>query len=210
MRTVTALEKRVNERASEPVLRNSNDLVPLEEERAVILRLQQGDRSAAAVLYGWYGDAVYRQVVLPRLPNPDLANDCLAETFVTALTKIGSYRFQNVSIFFWLRRIAINKVVDVYRRQGRNAELPETVSEEESDLTEPAPKPDRNLEVEDTRKMVETSLSRLNPRYAEVLKLRLIEERPREECAEVLGIKVGTLDVLLHRATKAFRKVYPP
>ena len=209
MGPVMALETRVSERATEPAAR-VNDLVPLEEERAVILRLQQGDRSAAGTLYGWYGEPVYRQVILPRLPNPDLANDCLAETFVTALTKIGTYRFQNVSIFFWLRRIAINKVVDVYRRQGRNAELPETVNEDENELIEAPAKPDRGLEVEDTKRMVETSLSQLNPRYAEVLRLRLIEERSREECAQLLDVKVGTLDVLLHRATKAFRKVYPP
>jgi RNA polymerase sigma-70 factor (ECF subfamily) len=199
----------VNERAPAPA--RSNDLVPLEEERAVILRLQEGDRSAAAVLYGWYGDPVYRQVVLPRLPNVDLANDCLADTFLTALTKIGSYRFQNVSIFFWLRRIAINKVMDLYRRQGRLTELPETFSEDDgAGLGDSPPKPDRGLEVEDTRRMVETSLSQLNPRYSDVLRMRLLEERSREECADVLGVKVGTLDVLLHRATKAFRKVYPP
>jgi DNA-directed RNA polymerase specialized sigma24 family protein len=58
--------------------------------------------------------------------------------------------------------------------------------------------------------MVETSLSRMNPRYAEVLRMRLIEETPREACAEKLGITVGNLDVLLHRAAKAFRKVFPP
>lgn len=187
-----------------------SDLVPLEEERAVIARLQAGDRSAAAVLYGWYGDALYRQVILPRLPSPDLANDCLAETFVTALTRIDTYRFRNVSIYFWLRRIAINKVIDTYRRQGRHTELPDVVNEDDNELVEPAEKPDRQLDVDDTKQMVETSLSRLNPRYAEVLRLRLIEERTREECAELLGVKVGTLDVLLHRASKAFRKVYPP
>lgn len=195
---------------SAPEVAKKSDLVPLEEERAVVLRLQNGDRSAAAVLYGWYGDALYRQVILPRLPNADLGSDCLAETFVTALTKIGAYRFQNVSIFFWLRRIAINKVVDVYRRQGRTTELQDNVGEEDNSLVEPTEKPDRQLEVEDTKRMVETSLSQLNPRYAEVLRMRLIDERTREECADVLGVKVGTLDVLLHRATKAFRKVYPP
>lgn len=176
----------------------------------MILRLQQGDRSAAATLYGWYGEPLYRQVILPRLPSPDLANDCLAETFVQALTKIAQFKIQNMSIFFWLRRIAINKVIDVYRRQGRQVELPEVVSEEENELTEPAEKPDRNLDVVETKQMVDTSLSRLNPRYAEVLRMRLIEERSREECAALLDITVGNLDVLLHRATKAFRQVYPP
>ena len=40
--------------------------------------------------------------------------------------------------------------------------------------------------------------------------MRLIDETPREQCAESLGITVGNLDVLVHRAAKAFRKVYPP
>ena len=40
--------------------------------------------------------------------------------------------------------------------------------------------------------------------------LRLIEDRTREECAEEMGVTVGNFDVILHRATKAFRKVYPP
>lgn len=188
----------------------SPDLVPIEEEQTVVARLQSGDRSAAAALYGWYGDPLYRAVILPRLPSPDLASDCLAETFITALTKIDTYRFQNVSIFFWLRRIAINKVIDTYRRMGRTVELMDNVGEDENALVEPTARPDRSTDADETKKMVETSLSRLNPRYAEVLRMRLIEDRTREECAAVLGVTVGNFDVLLHRAAKAFRKVYPP
>jgi RNA polymerase sigma-70 factor (ECF subfamily) len=58
--------------------------------------------------------------------------------------------------------------------------------------------------------MVELSLSRLNQRYAQALRMRLLEERSREECADALGVKVGNFDVIFHRATKAFRKGYPP
>jgi RNA polymerase sigma-70 factor (ECF subfamily) len=198
----------VNEPAK-PV--RTTDLVPLEEERVVILRLQQGDRSAAAQLYAWYGDLVYRQVILARLPNPDRANDCLADTFCTALTRITTYEVRNLSIFFWLRRIAINKVIDLYRKEGRNVELPESLSDDDaSAVAEPTSAPDQRIDADETRKMVETSMSRLNPRYAEVLRLRLLEDKSREECADLLGVKGGTLDVLLHRAAKAFRQVYPP
>lgn len=197
----------MNERAK-PV--QSLYLAPPEEERAVIVRLQRGDRSAAAVLYGWYGDALYRQVILPRLPNLDLANDCLAETFVSALTRIETYRLHNVSIYFWLRRIAINKVIDLYRRQGKQTELPPQVGEDDNELVAPAERPDRHVEVDDTRRMVEISLSRINPRYADALRLRLIDERSREECAAALGITVNNFDVLLHRASKAFREAFPP
>lgn len=188
-----------------------SDLVPLDQEHAVIERLQAGDRTAFATLYGWYGMRIYRQAILPRLPDPTLAEDALREAFRTALEKIGTYKPQGRSIFFWLRRIAINKAIDIHRRHKRDRALAEAVQLEPVDSLHQQPdRPDRGLEVEDVRRMVETSLSRLNPRYATALRMRLIEDRDRVECAEALGIKVGTFDVLFHRACKAFRKGYPP
>jgi RNA polymerase sigma-70 factor (ECF subfamily) len=77
-------------------------------------------------------------------------------------------------------------------------------------MSTPPPAPDRLPELEDTREQVELSLSRLNPRYALALRLRLLEDREREECAAILGVTVGNFDVILHRACKAFRQGYPP
>ncbi len=58
--------------------------------------------------------------------------------------------------------------------------------------------------------MIDTSLGLMNERYAQALRLRLLDDKSREECAEALGVTVGNFDVILHRAAKAFRKVYPP
>ncbi|MBT3222638.1 MAG: sigma-70 family RNA polymerase sigma factor [Proteobacteria bacterium] len=177
----------------------------------MIERLKQGDRDAFATLYGWYGDSIYRQAVLPRLPNRELAEDCLRETFRTALEKIESFRIENRSIFFWLRRIAVNKAIDIHRRHKRDQALADAVNAEpNTHLSHQPPRPDRGLEIADAKKQVDTSLTQLNPRYAQALRLRLIEDRSREECAESLGVTVGNFDVILHRACKAFRKVYPP
>ncbi len=86
-----------------------NELVPLDEERAVIERLQAGDRTAFATLYGWYGERLYRQVIWPRVGSREAAEDVLRETFRIALEKIGSFTYDGKSVFFWLRRIAINR-----------------------------------------------------------------------------------------------------
>lgn len=174
----------------------------------MIRQLQSGNRAAFATLYGWYGDPIYRSAILPRLPNRELAEDCLRETFRVALEKIETFRLQNRSIFFWLRRIAINKAIDIHRRHKRDHDLADAVKNEQQPAG-PA-SPDRGLEVADTKREVELSLGRMNERYATALRLRLIEERPREECASTMGISVGNFDVVLHRACKAFRKVYPP
>lgn len=190
--------------------KEASDLVPLEEERAVIQRLKQGDRQAVAVLYGWYGDKLYRQSILPRLPVVELAEDCLRDTFRTVLERIDSFQDQNRSIFHWMRRIAINKAMDVYRRHQRDRKLVEKVQAQPEPLHQQPAAPDRGLEVDDLKRDVALSLSRLNERYALALRLRLLEERSREECAEIMGVKVGNFDVILHRAAKAFRQEYPP
>ena len=54
----------------------------------------------------------------------------------------------------------------------------------------------------------DATLSGLHPRYAEAIKLRLAEERPRTDCAVALGVSVETFDVLLFRAVRAFRKAF--
>ena len=68
-------------------------VMPLEEERVVIERLQAGDRTAFATLYGWYGDKIYRQAILPKLPDRAAAEDVLRDTFRKALEKIDQGTF---------------------------------------------------------------------------------------------------------------------
>ena len=65
-------------------------------------------------------------------------------------------------------------------------------------------------EVEETKAQVEKALTLINPRYAEALRLRLLQDEDRDVCAERMGVTIGNFDVILHRACNAFRKVYPP
>jgi RNA polymerase sigma factor (sigma-70 family) len=188
-----------------------SDLAPLEEESAVVVRLKQGDRAAAGQLFTWYADLLYRQVILPRMPVREAAEDVLKDTFRICLERIETYTPGQVSIFFWLRRIAINRALDVHRRRqtARKAHHEaETVIART--MAPPPPPPDRAPEQRETRQMVQASLAKLNPRYALALKLRVLEEHEREHCAAELGVTLGNFDVILHRACKAFRKVYPP
>jgi len=181
------------------------------EELAVIDRLKQGDRSAAATLFEWFADGLYRRAILPRLPNRELAEDVLKDTFRLALERIEQFQPQGKSIFFWLRRIAVNRAMDVHRARKREHGLKDHKQAAiERTMSPPPPAPDHAPEVAQTKEQVHAALKSLNPRYAQALQLRLIEDRDREECAEAMGVTVGNFDVILHRACKAFRKVYPP
>jgi len=189
----------------------SVDLPPLEEEQRVVERLQSGDREAAAILFQWFADGLYRRAILPKLPVPELAEDVLKDTFRIALERIETFTQHDRSIFFWLRRIAINRAIDVHRARKRDRKpMEQQQTTIERTMSTPPPAPDRAPEIEETRTAVNAALDKLNPRYAEALRMRLIEDRDREECANALGVTVGNFDVILHRAAKAFRKVYPP
>jgi len=183
----------------------------LADEAEVVLRLRSGDRGALATLYGWHGDRLYRQVILPRLPRIDLAEDVLRDTFRLAVERIAQYEPRDVSIFFWLRRIAINRAMDVHRAEGRDRRL-HVAARVDPDRTvgAPPPPPDRASDLAELRDRVQASMGTLHARYAEALRLRLLEDRDRDECAAAMGVTVGNFDVILHRACKAFREAWDP
>ena len=189
----------------------------IQEERAMVEALQRGERQAAALLYETFSGVLFRKVILSRLPYVDQAEDVLCETFRIALEKIDTYTVVDRSIFFWLRRIAINLVIDTYRKQVRKRELAERILARDAVGmvvgTDSQTAEDSLIDsehIEDTKDMVHRALEKLNPRYAMALKLRLLEDRSREECALELEVSVSTFDVLFHRACKAFRDNYPP
>jgi len=189
----------------------------VEQEREMILALQKGDRRAASWLYETFADTLFRKVILSRLPYVEQAEDVLCDTFRIALEKIETYQIIDRSIFFWLRRIAINLVVDTYRKQVRKRELAERILARDavhmvmgSRSTQADDVLSQTEEEQDTKTMVNLALEKLNPRYAKALRMRLLEDQSREFCAESFGISVGNFDVLFHRASKAFRDNYPP
>jgi RNA polymerase sigma-70 factor, ECF subfamily len=61
-------------------------------------------------------------------------------------------------------------------------------------------------DLEAARAKLTSALDRINPRYASAIRLRVIEERSREEVAAELGVSTATFDVILHRAMTALRK----
>jgi RNA polymerase sigma factor (sigma-70 family) len=127
------------------------------------------------------------------------------------MERIHQYQPQGASIFFWLRRIAINRATDVHRARQRQRRLEDAVRvEPDRTVGQRPPAPDRAPEVAQTRELVRAALDQLNPRYATALRMRLLEELDRDECAAALDVTVGNFDVIFHRACKAFRKVYTP
>lgn len=184
----------------------------LEDERRLVERAKAGDQDALRPLLERYGGLLYGAVILPRLHNAAAAEDVLRDTLLTAVEKINSFEWQGRSLYAWLRQIAAHKVIDAHRRNARTGRMLVALAAESPISTEPDESAEASLIAEEERRdrasRVERTLAALHPRYREVLLLRLCDELPREDCARRLGVTLGTLDVLVFRAIRSFRKRY--
>lgn len=179
----------------------------IENEREVIERAAAGDVRAFETIYRTYAPVLYSYVLVPMLGDRDDANDCLRNTFLSAHKHLGNFKWQPSGIYPWLKTMAKNKARDLLRAVGRRRRLRGAFAEHNERLSSHATNPaEEKMQREALRQRIDGVLETLNPRYATVLRLRLLEDRSREECAEQLEVKIGTLDVLLFRACKSFRK----
>lgn len=179
-------------------------------EQQCLERARRGDAEAFGALYRAFAAPLYRQILLPRLGSPALAEEALADTFCTALAQLGRFEERGVSVWYWLVRVAANKATDVLRRQSAAGRALVRMAGLLEPLGEPAAGPEGALDHAERqlrlRQRVAEVLARGNPRYRTALELRFLQDRSRTECAAALALKLGTFDVLLLRALKAFRR----
>jgi RNA polymerase sigma-70 factor (ECF subfamily) len=181
-----------------------------ERDRLLVERAQAGDRAAIGQLLTQYGPGLYRTVLLPRLGSEAAAKDALGETYAKVVERIGQFRWQDVGFYPWLRTVGLRVALDHLRARKRLVLWEAEDVAREVDLGESGPQADDRLQEqrdgELARAKVAAALGRINPRYAQAIRLRVLEERPREEVAETLGVTPATFDVLLHRAIAALKK----
>lgn len=182
----------------------------LEQEHRLVEEAQQGNLDAMRPILERYAAPLYGTVILPRLGDAASAEEVLRDTLATAVEKIRRFTWQGKSIYPWLRQIAINKVYDVHRQSRRSRRLADAMVHEIAVESDPASHADAQLIADQERQAhrtrIEHTLRRLQERYRVAIELRLVQELSREDCARRLGVTIGTFDVLLFRAIRAFRK----
>jgi RNA polymerase sigma factor (sigma-70 family) len=187
-----------------------NDTAQRLWERQCLARALRGEPAAFGEIYDAYAARVYERVLLPVLGNAAAAEDALGETFRIALQKLADFEPGKVSIYYWLARIARNKALDLHRAKKVSGRALANFENLLEPLCTPHDSPEELLEREVSRhaigEAVQATLSELNERYRRAIELRFLQDLSRETCAEQLGVKLGTFDVLILRALRAFRK----
>jgi RNA polymerase sigma factor (sigma-70 family) len=191
--------------------------VDLEQERSEVERAQAGDRAALAVILRRYGPMLFRSVLLPRLGSQVAAEEALSQTYAKVIEKLDRFTWQSVGVYPWLRVVAMRVALDNLRARRREIpfdtdDLAREVDRAEHDFagvsTDAATI--ARQDAASARERVEGALAKIHPRYARAIRMRILEERSREDVALELGVTTATFDVVMHRAMAAMRKALSP
>jgi RNA polymerase sigma-70 factor (ECF subfamily) len=163
----------------------------------LIAKCRQGDRRAQGEIYRLYYLAMYNTCL--RILNDRVeAEDAMQEAFLAAFLKIDTYRGE-MSFGSWLKKIVINKAIDLVRARKVKFEVldEKIVLEDESDA-EFGSLEENNLLITKIRNAV----SILPEGFRVVLSLSLFEGFDHEEISTILGISESTSRSQLARAKK--------
>jgi RNA polymerase sigma-70 factor (ECF subfamily) len=157
-----------------------------------------------AAFRDWYDDAlprVYRYLLARCGHDVELAEELTQQTFVEALRRRSSFDGRSDAVT-WLCAIGRHKLVDHYRRAGREHQRHLRLVGE---WTEGRPD---FWSRHDLQSQVQAGLAGLPGEQRIVLVLRYLDRLSVREIATTIGRSEKATESLLSRAREAFRKAY--
>ncbi len=181
---------------------STTDIKSTDEE--IAKRVCRGDKEAFGVLIERYEDKLTRYIRRFTQVNDDVS-DVLQVIFIKAYTNLQGFDTSR-SFNSWIYRIAHNESVNHLKKKGSekvsfidfDTMLPHLFADEETDT---------EAQKEETKRILESSLKNISPKYREVLILYYYDDLSYEEIAEVLQIPTSTVGVRIKRGKDALKKV---
>lgn len=167
------------------------DAIPLSESTR---RLTLREPPDLEQVFARYMDSVYH-FLYSRLGNREDAEDLTSEVFLKAAKGLDGARAE-ASVAQWLFTVARTVLADHWRRYYRTGAMVEL---DESRATDAGSSVSPELSDE-TAALVEDVLASLSPKYRTVLELRFLRSYTIEETARSMGLTVGNVKVIQHRA----------
>jgi len=150
-------------------------------------------------------DAVYRQMVRV-CGNREDAEDVLIEALVKAYRNLDRLR-DVVAFRAWLGKIAQRVCWQLKQKEALMPLLQLSALEEEGrEISQDEPSMEAKMAARQTKQILDDAIGELPDVYAEVYKLRDVDELSGDEVARTLGISSAAMKSRLHRAREMIRQ----
>lgn len=169
-----------------------------------------------------HADYLFSYAML-KLKDVALAEDMVQDTLVSAISASNGFTAQ-ASVKTWLTTILKNRMIDHWRRQGREISATDLMGDDDGgaeniddffdnagrwfEMPNAYPAPDLAMESKQFWGVFEHCLSRLKPKQAEVFIAREVHGMSTDEVCENFALSESNAWVLLHRARVSLGKCF--
>ena len=180
-------------------------LAVAEPEELPVAAARAGDARAWDALFQRYQLPLYAYVH-ELVRHEQTALDVVQESFIAAARHIGTLA-DDVRFGSWLFSIAHQKVVQHWRRRGREAALFESIGDAAVEFAAAADDPGQWLLRKEQEECFHEILAKLPPPQRAVVLLHFLEDFPLADIAGITGAPLGTVKSRLHHAKRALRRL---
>jgi len=171
------------------------------DDPGLLERAREGDPAAFDEIVDRYERRVFA-VALRIVRNSDDARDVTQEVFVTAMRALKGFR-GDAQLSTWFHRVTVNASLDLVRKRRRREH---SSVDELTDQPAGEPGPEAEAIVAVRAREVHKALGALPPDQRALIVMHDLQDLDYAECAETLGIPLGTVKSRLHRARLALAR----
>jgi RNA polymerase sigma-70 factor (ECF subfamily) len=171
------------------------------DDRALVEACLAGRREAFDQIVVRHRRAVYR-LCYRFVGNHEDATDLAQESFLRAYRALRSFKGDS-AFGTWLHRIAVNLSLNAVATRARRAET----SEERAAPVASGPDAMSLVLREERAAQVRAAIGRLAPRQRATLVLRVYQEMPHQEIADLLGSSVGAVKANFFHALNNLKRL---
>ncbi len=158
----------------------------------LVRRYVNGDETALNELILRYRHKLYGYI-LSRVKHPDIAEDIFQDTFIKIINTLKRGNYNEEGKFgSWLMRIAHNLIIDHFRRQKRSQLRYDTEDFSIFDILSDNQLAETQIIRSQTVDNVKMLIEQLPEEQKTVLKMRIYDEIPFKEIAELQNISINT------------------
>jgi RNA polymerase sigma-70 factor, ECF subfamily len=173
------------------------------QDNQTVQKFKSGDSAAFGMLYDLYAEKIYRFVYY-KVFNKELAEDIVSDVFMKALERIDSFDAEKGVFSAWLYRIARNTVIDRYRTRKPTIDIDDIFDLGVNERFE------EKIDARDTLEKISQYLEVLSPKQREIVTLRIWEELPYSEIAQIVDATEGSVKMTFSRVIRDIREKFGP
>jgi RNA polymerase sigma factor (sigma-70 family) len=171
---------------------------------AAVIETSRREPERFAALFDKHAPHIHRY--LARRADRQVADDLVAETFLTAFAKRDRYDLRRADARPWLYGIATNLINQHHREEARQYRIRQAAAFE-PEVPGHADRVAADVTAQSMRALLGEALATLPSADRDVLLLIAWEQLTYQEVSQALAIPVGTVRSRLHRARMKVRQV---